>query len=237
MKVIPLLTVALAFNTIVASSKRPYDGRGDRDENRTRRTHKAPLRTAIITFSGLWNGVNPYTNYTVVHRPIPSDYQPLMGAQPFTRPVDGANFDVRIGWDTAQCSNHGLNNSVLDHTGDAVSVGKGPGRELGRGVMFALEPCTVTFSKPVEIPSLYWTFYETATQPVASNGTISVFRNIADTEPVKSVEVPYHDAKGYVWRELTAFAGLNISKIRFDPRGQNTGLNIDDITIRINESH
>ena len=237
MNVVPLLTVALAFNTFSASSTTPHDGRGGWDGNGTKGTYEAPSGTALITFSGLWNGVNPYTNYTVVHRPMPSDYQPLMGAEPFTKPVDGADFDIQIGWDTAQCSNHGLNASVRDHTGDAVPAGKGSSGELGGGVMFALGPTTVTFSRAVEIPSLFWTFYESATQPVTSNGTISVFRNIDDAEPVKSVEVPYRDERGYVWRELTAFAGLKISKIRFDPRGQNTGLNIDDITIRISDGY
>jgi hypothetical protein len=50
---------------------------------------------------------------------------------------------------------------------------------------------------------------------------------------LKTAEVPYHDAQGYVWRELTAFAGLKISKIVFDPRDQITGLNIDDITVLV----
>src|SRR5580658_1832577 len=83
-------------------------------------------RTAVITFSGLWNGIDPYTNYAVLHRPIPSNYQPLERAEPFTKPVDGGDLGIRIGWDTAQCSNHGLNGNVWDHTGDAVPNGKDP---------------------------------------------------------------------------------------------------------------
>jgi len=102
--------------------------------------------------------------------------------------------------------------------------------------MFALGLCSVTFSKQIEVPSLYWTFYEPATGPVVNNGTIAVFRKISDTTPLKSVEVPYRDTKGFVWRKLTEFAGLKISKIVFDPRGQNTGLNIDDIAVRISDN-
>ncbi len=190
-------------------------------------------QTAVITFSGLWNGINPYTNYAVLHRPLPSTYQPLMEAEPFTKPVDGGNFGIRIGWDNAHCSNHGLNRNVKDHTGDAVTNSETPNQELGGGIMFAEGPCTMTFSRPIEIPSLFWTFYEPATRPVLNNGTIAVFRDVADTTPLKTVEVPYHDAQGYVWRELTAFAGLKISKIVYDPRDQDTGLNIDDISVLV----
>jgi hypothetical protein len=190
-------------------------------------------QTAIITFSGLWNGVDPYTNYAILHRPLPSTYQPLMVAEPFTQPVDGGNLGIQIEWANALCSNHGLNRNVKDHTGDTTGKNEGTNHELGGGVMFAEKPCTMAFSKPVEIPSLFWTFYEPQKHPVLKNGTIAVYRNATDTTPLKSVEVPYNDPKGYVWREITAFAGLTISKIVFDPGGQDTGLNIDDMTIRV----
>jgi hypothetical protein len=64
-----------------------------------------------------------------------------------------------------------------------------------------------------------------------------VFRNVADATPLKSLEVPCHYTQGYVWRQMTAFAGLKISKIVFDPRDQNTGFNIDDTTVLINDSN
>jgi len=197
--------------------------------------HTPKSQSAIITFSGLWNGVSPYTNDADLHRPMPSTYQPLMEAEPHTKPVDGGSFGIRIGWENAYCSNHGLNGSVRDHTGDAVIVSGAPSRELGGGVMFALGQSTMTFSRPVEIPALFWTFYEPATQPVLENGTIAVYRNASDKTPLKSVEVPYPDAQGYAWHQLTSFAGLKISKIVFDPRGQGTGLNIDDITVQIDD--
>jgi len=188
---------------------------------------------AVITFSGLWNGIDPYANYPVLHRPLPSTYQPLMQAQPFTKPADGGNLGIRIEWINALCSNHGLNRNVRDHTGDTTGKNEGSNHELGGGVMFAERPCTMAFGKPVEIPSLFWTFYEPPKHPVLKNGTIAVFRSGTDTKPLKSVEVPYHDATGYVWREIAAFTGLTISKIVFDPGGQDTGLNIDDITIQV----
>jgi hypothetical protein len=180
-------------------------------------------KTAVITFSGLSNGIHPYTNYAILHRPLPSTYQPLMEAEPFTKPVDGGNLGIRIEWSNALCSNHGLNRNVRDHTGDTTGNNEGSDHERGGGIMFAERPCTMTFSQAVEIPSLFWTFYEPPAHPVLKKGTIAVFRTVTDTKPLKSVEVPYQDAKGYVWRQITAFAGLAISKIIFDSGGQNTG--------------
>jgi len=237
MNIFALMAVALAANALPANSERLHNARSVLSEDGKNRADKLSARTALITFSGLWNGVDPYTNYAALHRPMPSTYQPLMDVEPFTKPADGGNFGIRIGWGTAQCSNHGLNHSVLDHTRDATPDGKISGHELGGGVMFALESCSITLSKPVEIPSLYWTFYEAPTGPVLNNGTISVFQNVSDTTPLKSVEVPYHDTKGFVWRKLTAFAGLKVTKIVFNPRGQNTGLNIDDIAVRISDNN
>jgi hypothetical protein len=156
-----------------------------------------------------------------------------MEAEPFTKPVDGGNLGIRIDWTNALCSNHGLNRNVKDHTGDITANSDGSSHEHGGAIMFAEQPCTMAFSKPVEIPSLFWTFYEPRKHPVLKNGTIAVYRNATDTTPVKSVEVPYGDSQGYVWRDITAFAGLTVSKIVFDPGGQDTGLNIDDITIRV----
>ena len=197
--------------------------------------HASEQQAAVITFSGLWNGINPYTNETDLHRPMPSTYQPLIAAEPHTKPVDGDRLGIQIAWDNLYCSNHGLNPAVKDHTGDAAKVSETPHQELGGGVMFALGQGSMTFSKPVQIPSLYWTFYEGPAQPVLNIGTISVFRNASDQTPLKSVEVRYNEPRGYVWRQLTAFTGLKISKIVFDPRGQGTGLNIDDITVRVSD--
>jgi len=189
-------------------------------------------KTAIITFSGLWNDLHPYTNYAILHRPLPSTYQPLLEAEPFTKPVDRGNLGIQIKWVNALCSNHGLNRNVTDHTGDSTRNNDGSTHELGGGIMFAEKPCSMAFSRPVEIPSLFWTFYEPRNHPVLKNGTITVYRNATDTIPLKSVEIPYQDPQGYVWRGITAFAGLTVSKVVVDPGDQDAGLNIDDITIR-----
>ncbi len=115
----------------------------------------SPDRTAIITFSGLYNGINPWTNLAELHRPIPQTYQPLLVPSPKTNPVDGGNLQVTITWDKAFVSNHGLNPNVEDHTGDNSGVH----HELGGGVLFGISRFSMSFSKPVEISSLWWTYY------------------------------------------------------------------------------
>ena len=178
-----------------------------------------------ITFSGVYNGTHPWSDLTVVHRPMPFDYQPLMAPSPHTNPIDGGDLHTRITWDGACVSNHGYNSRVFDHTVDYVDST----RKSGGGVLFGTSPFAMTFSRPVEIPSLFWSFYIHTTK----TGTISVYRLADDLLPLKTVKLPYPDAHGYVWRQLTAFAGLNIQKIAFDPGDEThaTGLNIDDMTV------
>ena len=189
-------------------------------------------KTAIITFSGLYNGIDPWTDFTVVHRPLPQTYQPLMAPSPNTHPVDGGNLGITIKWENAFVSNHGFNGNVKDHTGDNT----GQRNELGGAVLFGFPPFfSMTFSKPVEISSLFWTYY--FPNPAKRGGTISVYLNPNDTTPAKIVEINYPDQKAYVWREIKDFAGLAISKISFEAGDGPVGLNIDDITVHTVVSH
>jgi hypothetical protein len=181
--------------------------------------------TATITFSGLYNGINPWTDFAVVHRPMPSNYQPLLSPSPATRPVDGGNLNVTITWDKACVSNHGFNQNVQDHTGDNSGIH----HELGGGVLFGTTRYSMSFSKPVEISSLWWTYYLPYTFG-AKKGSISVFK-IGDDVPLKSVELNYSDSRGYVWHEMTNFSGMLISKIVFDPGVEGYGLNVDDMVV------
>jgi hypothetical protein len=182
--------------------------------------------SVLITFSGLYNGISPFTDITIAHRPIPPSYQPLREASPNTQPVDGGNLQTKVLWDNAFVSNHGFNPRVVDHTGD----NRGAAHELGGGVLFGTSRYQMTFSHPVEIPSLFWTYFIATTK----TGTISAYGNPGDISPLKVVHLNYPDAKGYVWRELTDFAGLAITRIAFDPGDDThaTGLNIDDMTVR-----
>ena len=181
--------------------------------------------TATITFSGLYNGIDPWTNFAVVHRPMPPNYQPLLSPSPRTRPVDGGNLNVTITWDKACVSNHGFNQNVQDHTGDNSGIH----HELGGGVLFGTTRYSMSFSKPVEISSLWWTYYSPYTFG-AKKGSISVFK-IGDDVPLKSVELNYSDSRGYVWHEMTNFSGMLISKIVFDPGVEGYGLNVDDMVV------
>lgn len=188
---------------------------------------KAPLEsTATITFSGLYNGINPWTNFAVVHRPMPPTYQPLLSPSPRTRPVDGGNLNVAITWDKACVSNHGFNQNVRDHTGDNSGIH----HELGGGVLFGTSRYSMSFSKPVEISSFWWTYY----LPYAfgaKKGSISVFKMRDDVIPLKSMELDYFDSRGYVWHEMTNFSGMLISKMVFDPGIEGYGLNVDDMVV------
>jgi hypothetical protein len=182
--------------------------------------------TATITFSGLYNGINPWTNLAVVHRPMPPNYQPLLSPSPGTSPVDGGNLDVAITWDKACVSNHGFNQNVVDHTGDNSGIH----HEFGGGVLFGTTRYSMSFSKPVEISSLWWTYYLPYTFG-AKKGSISVFK-MGDDVPLKSVELNYSDSRGYVWHEMTNFSGMLISKIVFDPGVEGYGLNVDDMVVQ-----
>ncbi len=183
--------------------------------------------TALITFSGLYD--SPSTEPLQVE--IPASYQPLRDPSPRTVPADGKSFHVTMAWEHAFASNRGANPGVHDHTGDDQSDDK----SLGGGVLFGIHPFSVSFDQPVEIPSLFWTYYVGGGgAPLV--GKISAYRNAADTTAVKSVEINYQDEQGYVWREITGFTGLRISKLAFDPGDGSDerlhALNIDDITVR-----
>jgi hypothetical protein len=187
-----------------------------------------PDGTATITFSGLFNGINPWTNFAELHRPMPQTYQPLLCPSPRTYPVDGGNLDVTITWDRAFVSNHGLNQNVEDHTGDNSGVH----HELGGAVLFGTTHYSMTFSKPVEISSFWWTYYLPYTFG-SKKGSISVYEKRDSVVPLKSVELNYSDSKGYVWHQMTNFSGTTISKIVFDPGVEGYGLNVDDMVLHV----
>ncbi len=187
----------------------------------------APQSEVRLTFSGLYNGIDPWTDFTITHRPMAQNYQPLMEPSPHTQPVDGGRLGISIKWHEACVTNHGFNGNVTDHTGDL----SGAKDEFGGGILFGVTPYSMTFSRPVEIPSFFWTFYKRI-DGAKMEGTISIYGKESDTKPLKSVELIYPDEKGYTWREVTAFAGIPISRIVFDPKKSGTGLNIDDMTIR-----
>ncbi len=193
---------------------------------------QSPLeKTVLLTFSGLYNGIDPWTDFTVVHRPLPSTYQPLLGPSPHTNPVDGGDLGIRITWGNAFVSNHGFNANVRDHTGD----NRGAHHELGGGVLFSTQVFSMTFSQPVELPSFFWSYYVISTS-TPRHGTISVYRQANDTAPAKAFDVDYLEVKSYTWREITAFAGIPVSRIVFDPGANGSGLNIDDITVLLPSS-
>jgi hypothetical protein len=182
--------------------------------------------SATITFSGMYTKNNPLTGQAHV----PQSYQPLISPIADTTPIDGGNLGIKIAWAGAIASNRGVNSGVQDHTHDSAENGS-----HGGAVMFGLAPMSMTFSQPVEIPSLFWTYYK-QTPDAKSQGSISVYTAKDDAAPAKSVPLNYTDATGYVWYKQTEFEGMFISKIVFTPaidkNGKSYPLNIDDVVIR-----
>lgn len=185
--------------------------------------------TAVITFSSLFDGTVAANGAKAQQRPLTQSYQPLMQVSPDGKPADGGNLQVTITWDNAATSNPCANHLVSDHTGD----NSGTDKEIAGGVLFGGAPFTMTFDKPVKIPSFFWTFYSGA-GGTQEKGTVTVYTNATDTTPAKSIDITYGDAVGYIWREEKGLADLPITKIVFDPGGK--ALNIDDITVQTAEA-
>jgi hypothetical protein len=219
--VVTLLTITLSCLVLTV-----YTNLLARDVNNNPVENQLRDNTATITFSGIYNGDHQWTNFAGLHRPMPQTYQPLLSPSPRTDPVDGGNLDVAINWDKAFVSNHGLNQNVEDHTKDSSGVR----HELGGAVLFGTSRYSMTFSNPVEISSFWWTYYLPYTF-ASKKGAISVYKMRDDVVPLKSVELNYSDAKGYVWHEMTNFSGTAISKIVFDPGVEGYGLNVDDMVV------
>jgi len=193
------------------------------------------VSSAVITFGGLYNKANTVMGAPIAQASMPSSYQPLSMSYPQTKPIDGGNVGRMIIWDNVNVSNHGANPGVSDHSGDSDPADG----TLGGGVIFGTSPYSMTFSQPVEIPSLFWTYYA-AYPDVAKKGTISVYANAGDSTPVKTVELTYSDPAAYAWHGMTDFAGMQISKIVFSPgtrtNGDGMALNIDDITVKLKDA-
>ena len=191
-------------------------------------TETSPAKSALLTFSGPYNGIYPFPAHTVVHPPMPATYQPLLAASPQTHPVDGGDLGVTITWINACVSNHGFNPRIHDHTGDH----RGPGDEIGGAVFFNTEPFGMNFSQPVEIPSFFWTYYVNSPEN-QRHGKISAYAHVNDSVPIKILNVDYPEKDSYHWREIKGLAGIPISKLTFEPGNNGSGLNIDDMTVRM----
>jgi hypothetical protein len=172
---------------------------------------------AVLTFSTLGNP----SLYPNAQATMPADYQPL--SVDYQNPAgfakDGADLGINITWGdkTAEAKLDGMQPAVgPDHTGD-----KGNADMFG----FATTTFSMTFSQPVTIPSLFWTFYRGGPQ----NGKIAVYEKADDSTPLTSIDLNSSDAVGYSWHELVDLAKYKIARIEFT--GNTEALNIDDITV------
>ena len=66
--------------------------------------------------------------------------------------------------------------------------------------MFSTQTFSMTFSQPVEIPSLFWSYYYPGVTG-GKVGSITVYKNADDTDPTKNTSLDYTEAAGYVWKE------------------------------------
>lgn len=186
-----------------------------------------PVRAALVTFSGLHNGINTATDPedNTTPDPIPPGYQPLLNAYPAPGGnVDGANIGVTVTWAHADIAAQPFS-GVFDHT---AMVSSDNAEELMYGNGGTID---VQFSHPVYIPSLYYANYSAGTYSI----TISGYTTIGDATPANSSTFPYTESNGpnnggYDWKQYTGLAGTPITELKIS--GDNY-IQTDDYTINL----
>jgi hypothetical protein len=191
----------------------------------------APSQAALVTFSGLHNGINTATDPENFNtgQPIPANYQPLLHAYPAPNSnTDGANIGVTITWNQASIAAQPFG-GVFDHTAD---VSTDNAEVLG---YIDSADFLVTFSQPVLIPSFFFANFN-------GGGPYGIrfqgFTNPGDATPAyDSGPLTYNQASshpggGYDWIQETGLAGTLVQQIRFS--GDNYK-QFDDFTIVVPE--
>ena len=184
---------------------------------------------ALVTFGGL-DGRG--------QTGVPSTYQPLQqtysGTSADGNPgnpggaySDGANLGVQIGWDGTEASSyHAANGGVYDHTNDSAGVVL---FDSGENAM------TITFSKPVVVPSLFYANFSGGNYSIQFQG----YTNASDTTPaVDTGSIPYSQTTGpnnggYQWIPETGLGNTPIQKLVISGPSYKQ---IDDMTINLASS-
>lgn len=128
-----------------------------------------PATAALITFSGLNNGVNTTTDpgTTGQGTPVPSNYQPLLNA--YTAPggnVNGSNIGVTITWgtvagNTSAALTPGTTTGSSDHTYSVNSTDTAGEDVYDSGNLSV----TVFFSRPITLPSFFFAYHQATAAP------------------------------------------------------------------------
>lgn len=181
-------------------------------------------RAAVITFSGLNNGVNTATDphNTTTGNAIPSNYQPLMNAYPAPGGnTDGGNIGVTITYASSFVAAKASNNTVNDHTQMATAT------DSAQVNLYDNSQTTIslTFDKAVAVPSFWYAFFASGTY----SGTFSAYTNAADTTPAATYTFGPSAKTSYAWAEETRFGDTPLRKLTFTRSAQY--LQIDDITV------
>jgi hypothetical protein len=183
-----------------------------------------PTQAAVITFSGLNNGVNTATDpeNTTTGQAIPSSYQPLMNAYPAPGGnTDGGNIGVTISYLNSFVAAKASNSGVNEHTHQVTPTDTANENLYDNGT----NPITLTFDQQVSVPSFYYAFFGAATYSV----TFSAYTNAADPTPVVTYNAGPTAVGSYAWTQVTQFGTTPIQKITFSRSAQY--LQLDDITV------
>jgi hypothetical protein len=197
----------------------------------------AQASAALVTFSGLRNGINTATDPEITNPsngntgdPIPSNYQPLLNKYlaPGTNNYDGAAIGVTITWANAQivAQSPGFP-SVNDHTGMVTpSDNAEVGAYIDHGIL------DIQFDKSVEIPSLYFANF-------VGGGPYSIvfqgYTNVGDATPVvtDSSHSSYtQSAGGFQWIQETGLGLVPIKELKISGSQY---IQTDDYTIVVPE--
>jgi hypothetical protein len=132
--------------------------------------------------------------------------------------VDGGPLDVSVTWDGVMSSaGTPYNGAITDHTGDSAGM---IAYDDGESTM------TIEFSKPVEIPSFYYSYYDN------SAGTLPLFQAYTHIGDAIAVDTFAGDYPGgaYNWQQETGFGGIPVQEVKFSGDGGDY-LSLDDIAV------
>jgi hypothetical protein len=197
---------------------------------------QSEVRAALITFSGLHNGITTATDPedTSTSSFIPINYQPLQNAYPAPGGnVDGANLGVSITWGTAKVAEFPDNPGVNDHTHQVTPTDNANENLLD----IPHSTITLTFSAPVTLPDLWFGYNSGPTSAPLLNTSFSGFTLQSDSTPVVAFDQTYPGGGPIVWQEVTGFGTTPLEKITIITDSGNTlggtdgYFQLDDITV------
>ena len=193
-----------------------------------------PATAALITFSGLNNGVNTTTDpgTTGQGTPVPSNYQPLLNA--YTAPggnVNGSNIGVTITWgtvagNTSAALTPGTTTGSSDHTYSVNSTDTAGEDVYDSGNLSV----TVFFSRPITLPSFFFAYHQATAAP--ETAMFKGYTLPGDTTPAVTFTGSYPGSTGLAWQQATGFGSTPLEQVTFLGNTV-TQMQIDDLTVNV----